>query len=119
MITKENVVSVWRFYPPEVTRLQAESHAVDFSGVCVIVHLTEKKIFVKGMLADMNLSMKREFIRACVEEGIETIQMERATNRSMPFARRIDDHHEIQVKDLVARLNRPRPVEGRRVTDGD
>lgn len=114
MITKEHITSIWRIYPSHVTRDQAESHMADFSGVCVVCYLTDTKVFVKGMLADMTLDVKREFVQACVDEGIEVIQMERARNRKLPFARRIDDHHEIRVVDLLAHLNRDIAVERRK-----
>lgn len=115
MITKECVTAIWRIYAEGITQIQAETHQADFEGVCFIMHLTDTKIFVKGMLADMTLPVKREFIRACEAEGIEVIQMERATNRRLPFARRIDDHHEMRVKDLLDRLNRDTPQ--RRIGD--
>ena len=118
MITKECITSIWRIYPDTVTRDQAEAHMVDFTGVCVMCYLTESKIFVKGMLADFTLSAKKEFIQACVEDGIEIIQMERATNRNLPFARRIDDHHEIRVADLMNHLNRAQSANRRKADHG-
>jgi hypothetical protein len=113
MITKETVTAIWRIYPTGVTEAEALAHVADFSGVCVVVYLTNKKVFVKGMLANFDLAAKRAFIRAMMAEGIEIIQMERSPERKMPFSRRIDDHHEVLVVDLMRMLERDVPVERR------
>lgn len=103
------------FYPaaagPDAYRLR-QKHA----GVCTVLWLWEGVVFLKALRADLDRAAQRELWEWLSSSGIKTVTAEREPGRTLPMARRVDDHLELDVAELGERL---RWAEGRACRPGD
>lgn len=117
MIHYSRLVGTLRFYPPEAGATPYEDMA-DYVAVGTVVWETEDTIFINGLHGAMTRAMQRELLDWLIAHGIKRVKAHRAPQRSLPFARRVDDHEEIEVADLVARFKESAaPKQHRRADD--
>lgn len=102
MIHYSELVGTLRFYTQTTGDPYAEM--ADYVGVCTVVFETADTVFLVALRADMTRAMQRELLDWLVSRGIQKVKAHRAPGRSLPFARRVDDHEEIDVADLVQRF---------------
>jgi hypothetical protein len=89
-----------------------EKHA----GVCTVCWLWDGAVYLKALRADLDRAAQRDLWEWLDASGIKTVHAEREPGRSLPMARRIDDHLQIDVAELGRRL---RWHEGRACRPGD
>lgn len=84
-----------------------------YVGIGTVVWDTPKQIWIHGLLANMDRRMQRDLVRWFTRHRIQCVKAEREAGRSLPFARRVDDHFEIDVEELAKRINQaenPKPA---------
>ena len=102
MIHYSELVGTLRFYSETTGDPYAEM--ADYVGVGTVVWETEDTVFIVALRAAMTRAMQRELLDWLVSRGIKRVKAHRAPGRTLPFARRVDDHEEIDVADLVERF---------------
>jgi hypothetical protein len=110
MIHYAEVTGTLYFYTQLTGNPYAERR--DYEGVCTVLWVSDGVVYLKALRADMDRAMQRELLDWFVSRGIKCVKAERAPGRSLPLARRVGDHDEIDVSELVARFKAaetPRP----------
>lgn len=110
MIHYSELVGTLRFYAE--TTGDPYGDRADYVGVGTVVWETEDTIFLVALRATLTRAMQRDLLAWLVERGIRKVKAHRAPGRTLPFARRVDDHLEIDVDELVERVRQaevPKP----------
>jgi hypothetical protein len=102
MIHYSELVGTLRFYSE--TTGDPYGEMADYVAVGTVIFETADTIYLNGLHGEMTRAMQRELLDWLVGHGIKRVKAHRAPKRSLPFARRVDDHEEIEVSDLVARF---------------
>jgi hypothetical protein len=102
VIHYSELVGTLRFYTQ--TTGDPYGEMADYVGVCTVMWETADIVYLVALRADMTRAMQRELLEWLVERGVKRVKAHRAPGRSLPFARRVDDHEEIEVADLVERF---------------
>lgn len=94
------------FYEPGAGATPLEDMA-QYSGVCTVVWLWRGAVFLKALRADLSREMRMLLLDWMIERGVAVVFAERQPGRTLPMARRVDDHYEIDVAELARRMRSP------------
>lgn len=90
------------FYAEQVGDPYAERK--DYTGVCTVIWETPHRVWLNALRADLDRRTQRDLIEWLLTQRIKCVKAERAPGRTLPFARRVDDHFEIDVAELAERV---------------
>lgn len=99
MIRHELTASVLRFYA-----LDSLDPFEPYVGICTLLWENPTTVWIKGMHGAISRMHLRELMVFCTEQRIETIKAHRAGGHVLPFMRLVDDHMELSVSTVVAKL---------------
>lgn len=80
---------------------QSDDPFEPYDAVCTILWESQTVIWVRGLNGPMSRKLLREFLHWLVKNNITKIKAHRHENRSLPAGRRVGDHIEILVSDLL------------------
>lgn len=103
MVHYADTVGTLYFYAPSAGA-DAYLERRPYVAVCTVIWLWEGCVWLKALRGDMSRAMQNELIEWLMARGIKKVKAEREPGRSLPLARRIDDHEEVDVAELYERF---------------
>lgn len=101
MIRHEVLTSTLRFY-----NVESDEPFEPYVAICTIQWETGSIIWIKGMHGTITRAHLREFVDFCVKHKVEKVKAYRSAGHTLPFMKPVGMHMELDIADVVARLNK-------------